>query len=88
MIEHMFEAGRVADLTTAAWLSGRFGLAAGAANHQVGVFPACHRPHAWCDAHNVRNWADGGETALGNLLLLCRPPGPRRLGGGRSIAPP
>ena len=23
------------------------------------------------DAHHVRHWADGGETALGNLLLLC-----------------
>jgi len=23
------------------------------------------------DAHHVRHWADGGETSLGNLLLLC-----------------
>jgi hypothetical protein len=36
-------------------------------------FPGCGRPHPWCDAHHVRHWADGGETALGNLLLLCRP---------------
>jgi hypothetical protein len=36
-------------------------------------FPGCGRPHAWCDAHHIRHWADGGETALSNLLLLCRP---------------
>ncbi len=36
------------------------------------AFPACDRPQAWCDAHHVRHWADGGETALSNLVLLCR----------------
>jgi hypothetical protein len=36
-------------------------------------FPGCDRPHTWCDAHHVRHWADGGETALSNLVLLCRP---------------
>jgi hypothetical protein len=36
-------------------------------------FPGCERPPGWCDAHHVRHWADGGETALGNLILLCRP---------------
>ncbi|MEX2274250.1 MAG: DUF222 domain-containing protein [Actinomycetota bacterium] len=35
-------------------------------------FPGCDRPHSWCDAHHVRHWADGGPTAVGNLLLLCR----------------
>ena len=35
-------------------------------------FPGCDRPHAWCDAHHVLHWADGGPTALPNLLLLCR----------------
>jgi len=24
-------------------------------------------------AHHVRHWPDGGETALENLILLCRP---------------
>ena len=35
-------------------------------------FPGCDRPHTWCDAHHVQHWADGGATALENLLLLCR----------------
>lgn len=36
-------------------------------------FPGCRRPHAWCDAHHVIHWADGGRTVLDNLVLLCRP---------------
>jgi hypothetical protein len=36
-------------------------------------FPGCERPPGWCDAHHVRHWADGGETGLSNLVLLCRP---------------
>jgi hypothetical protein len=35
-------------------------------------FPGCDRPHTWCDAHHVVHWADGGPTALPNLLMLCR----------------
>jgi hypothetical protein len=35
-------------------------------------FPGCDRPHTWCDAHHVIHWADGGPTALANLVLLCR----------------
>jgi 5-methylcytosine-specific restriction endonuclease McrA len=37
------------------------------------AFPCCDRPHQWCDAHHVVHWADGGETRLDNLVLLCRP---------------
>ena len=33
-------------------------------------FPACES--RCCDAHHIRHWADGGETRLGNLALLCR----------------
>jgi hypothetical protein len=36
------------------------------------TFPACERPPEWCDAHHVKHWADGGQTALSNLILLCR----------------
>jgi Domain of unknown function (DUF222)/HNH endonuclease len=35
-------------------------------------FPGCERPHSWCDAHHVVHWADGGPTAISNLVLLCR----------------
>jgi len=34
-------------------------------------FPGCEN-QLFVDAHHVRHWAHGGETALGNLLLLCR----------------
>jgi len=33
----------------------------------------CDRPQSWCDAHHIEHWADGGETKLSNLTLLCRP---------------
>ncbi len=36
------------------------------------AFPGCDRPPSWCDAHHIRHWADGGPTALANLVLLCR----------------
>jgi hypothetical protein len=36
------------------------------------VFPACTRPVAWCDAHHLVHWLDGGPTDLANLVLLCR----------------
>jgi hypothetical protein len=35
------------------------------------TFPHCGRPPAWCDSHHVRHWIDGGDTALGNMTLVC-----------------
>jgi len=32
-------------------------------------FPGCGL--RFTDAHHVKHWADGGETSLSNLLLLC-----------------
>jgi hypothetical protein len=32
----------------------------------------CGRPAEWCDVHHKTHWADGGETILDNLTLLCR----------------
>ena len=33
-------------------------------------FPGCGNRRV--DAHHIRHWADGGRTALDNLVLLCR----------------
>ena len=35
-------------------------------------FPGCDMPGAWCDAHHIEHWADGGLTVLWNLILYCR----------------
>ena len=32
----------------------------------------CTRPPAFCDAHHLDHRADGGESTLDNLVLLCR----------------
>jgi len=34
-------------------------------------FPGCETPAEMCDAHHAKHWADGGETELPNLVLLC-----------------
>jgi hypothetical protein len=35
-------------------------------------WPGCERPASWCDGHHIVHWVNGGETNLGNLVLLCR----------------
>jgi uncharacterized protein DUF222/HNH endonuclease len=35
------------------------------------AFPGCDRPPSWCQAHHILEWANGGPTALHNLVLLC-----------------
>jgi hypothetical protein len=35
-------------------------------------FRGCGRPAVWCDAHHIVAWADGGDTKLSNVILLCR----------------
>ncbi|HET6565843.1 MAG TPA: HNH endonuclease signature motif containing protein, partial [Xanthomonadales bacterium] len=34
-------------------------------------FPGCNCTR-FVDAHHIHHWADGGETNLANLVLLCR----------------
>jgi hypothetical protein len=34
-------------------------------------FPGCTNKH-YVDGHHIKHWADGGETRLSNLVLLCR----------------
>ena len=36
------------------------------------VFTTCDRFAHWCDVHHLVHWADGGETNVENLVLLCR----------------
>lgn len=36
------------------------------------VYPGCPRTPAFCDAHHVQHWADGGATSLDNMVLVCR----------------
>ena len=35
-------------------------------------WPGCERPASWCDGHHIVSWIEGGETDVGNLVLLCR----------------
>ncbi len=35
------------------------------------VFPGCNARIKVCDSHHLKHWADGGETKLSNLSLLC-----------------
>jgi hypothetical protein len=34
-------------------------------------FPDCNK-HRFVDAYHIRHWADGGDTSIANLVLLCR----------------
>jgi hypothetical protein len=34
-------------------------------------FPGCPNKH-YVDGHHIKHWANGGETRLSNLVLLCR----------------
>ena len=64
------------------WLSWRTGVALGPAREKVRVARALgplprisvelRHSGGSCDAHHVTHWADGGETKVGNLILLCR----------------
>jgi hypothetical protein len=36
------------------------------------VVPGCARPLAWCEAHRLWPWLDGGPTDLANLVLVWR----------------
>ncbi|HEY4844818.1 MAG TPA: DUF222 domain-containing protein [Candidatus Dormibacteraeota bacterium] len=37
------------------------------------VFASCDRSPVWCDGHHLVFWTKGGQTALPNLALVCRP---------------
>lgn len=35
------------------------------------TFPGCDHPPPWTQRHHIRAWADGGQTDITNLTLLC-----------------
>jgi hypothetical protein len=35
------------------------------------VWPGCDIPAAWCEAHHIHHWGDGGPTNVENGVLLC-----------------
>jgi hypothetical protein len=60
------------DVGRATWVVSPAQRAALAARDHGCVFPGCDRPLAWCDAHHLWHWIDGGPTELWNLALVCR----------------
>jgi hypothetical protein len=36
------------------------------------AWPRCDRPAVYCDVHHLRHKADGGETSLANLAMVCQ----------------
>ncbi|MGH8962887.1 MAG: DUF222 domain-containing protein [Jatrophihabitantaceae bacterium] len=34
-------------------------------------FPGCTRPPAWCQAHHIKAWVDGGFTDIDEMTLVC-----------------
>ncbi|HEX3811703.1 MAG TPA: DUF222 domain-containing protein [Mycobacteriales bacterium] len=48
------------------------GIRRAVVSRDVGCVHAdCDQPASHCHIHHVRHWANGGATALGNLVLLC-----------------
>lgn len=35
------------------------------------IWPGCTIPAAWCEAHHINHWADGGDTSVTNGALIC-----------------
>ncbi len=67
--------------STTTWLARMCGLSPGEAAGKVALAralaampPSGGKPRqaGFCDAHHITHWADGGITALINLILLCR----------------
>jgi len=64
---HVINVGRDQRLHTARQ---RIGLAARDGGCAV---EHCSRPPGWCEAHHIKEWGkDGGDTSVGNGVLLCR----------------
>ena len=62
--------GRVLDLSRTHRLFDRHQRLVLAHRDRGCVFPRCDRPAAWCEAHHVTSWQDGGGTDVENGVLL------------------
>ncbi|WP_159085860.1 HNH endonuclease signature motif containing protein [Aeromicrobium chenweiae] len=62
---------KVLDLGTTRRIYDRHQRLALAVRDKGCVFPDCDRPPAWCEAHHLNFWAEGGPTDLDNAALLC-----------------
>jgi 5-methylcytosine-specific restriction protein A len=64
--------GRIVDLTSFTEQITAAQRRAVAARDRCCTAKGCSRPPAFCDVHHLRARADGGPTAVDNLVLLCR----------------
>ncbi|NRQ50658.1 HNH endonuclease signature motif containing protein [Aeromicrobium stalagmiti] len=62
---------RLLDLGTSKRLYTRHQRLALAARDQGCIWAGCDRPPAWCEAHHITWWSEGGPTDLANAALLC-----------------
>jgi hypothetical protein len=63
--------GRVACTTSPGRLYNRNQRVALAVRDKGCVWAGCDRPPAFCEAHHLIAWSEGGETSLDNGVLLC-----------------
>ena len=61
----------ILDLGLARRLFDRYQRIALAIRDRGCVFAGCERPAAWCEAHHIIPWSEGGPTDTANGCLLC-----------------
>ena len=64
--------GRIVDLTAYTDTITKAQRRAIAARDRCCVAKGCSKPPAFCDVHHLRALTDGGDTAVDNMVLLCR----------------
>lgn len=62
---------RVLDAGLAKRLHDRYQRLALAARDGGCCWPGCDRPPAWCEAHHLTPWAEGGKTSVEDGALFC-----------------
>ncbi|MFH5879640.1 DUF222 domain-containing protein [Arthrobacter sp. NA-172] len=63
--------GRILDIGRASRIFPPHIRKALAARDQGCAFPNCTIPAAWCEAHHITYWSQGGSTSTDNGVLLC-----------------